>query len=52
MATDFSKKAAISSPLTIGNKKQNDMPLDIRTRIETLDEIELQKLIDSYVSNS
>ena len=39
MATDFSKKAAISSPLTIGNKKQNDMPLDIRTRIETLDEI-------------
>ncbi len=39
MATDFSKKMSISNPLTIGNKKQNDLPLDIRTRIETLDEI-------------
>ena len=29
----------VSKPITIGNKRQNDMPLDIRTRIETLDEI-------------
>ena len=39
MATDFSKKTSISSPLTIGTRRDNDMPLDIRTRIETLDEI-------------
>ena len=39
MATDFSNKMQVSKPITIGNKRQNDMPLDIRTRIETLDEI-------------
>ena len=39
MATDFSNKTNLSKPLTIGSKKQNDMPLDVRTRIETLDEI-------------
>ena len=39
MATDFSNKMQVSKPMTVGNKKQNDMPLDIRTRIETLDEI-------------
>ena len=39
MATNFSNKTSISKPMTIGNKKQNDMPLDIRTRIETMDEI-------------
>ena len=39
MATDFSNKASISKPITVGSKKQNDLPLDVRTRIETLDEI-------------
>ena len=39
MATNFSNKMQISKPMIVGNKKQNDMPLDIRTRIETLDEI-------------
>ena len=41
MATDFSNKASMSKPVTVGNKKQNDLPLDVRTRIETLDEIAL-----------
>lgn len=39
MATDFSNKMQVSKPITIGNKRQSDMPLDIRTRIDTLDEI-------------
>ena len=39
MATNFSNKMQVSKPMIVGNKKQNDMPLDIRTRIETLDEI-------------
>ncbi len=39
MATDFSKKMQISNPLHIGSKKENDLPLDIRTRLETLDEV-------------
>lgn len=39
MATDFSNKTSMSSPLTVGSKKENDMPLDIRTRLETMDEI-------------
>ena len=39
MATDFNNKASMNKPLTVGNRKQNDMPLDIRTRIETLDEV-------------
>lgn len=40
MATDFSNKTSMSSPLTVGSKKVNDMPLDIRTRLETLEEID------------
>ena len=39
MATNFSKKTVMSTPLTVGTKKDNDKPLDIRTRIETMDEI-------------
>ncbi len=39
MATDFSNKTSMSSPLTVGSKKENDMPLDVRTRLETMDEI-------------
>ena len=39
MATNFSKKTVMSAPLTVGSKKDNDKPLDIRTRIETMDEI-------------
>ena len=39
MATNFSKKTVMSTPLTVGSKKDNDKPLDIRTRIETMDEI-------------
>lgn len=41
MATDFANKASMSKPVSVGNKKQNDLPLDVRTRIETLDEIAL-----------
>lgn len=40
MATDFSKKTTVSAPLSVGSKKDNNLPLDIRTRIETIDEIE------------
>lgn len=39
MATNFSKRTVMSTPLTVGTKKDNDKPLDIRTRIETMDEI-------------
>ncbi len=39
MATDFSNKTVMSRPLTVGTKKNNDMPLDVRTRLETMDEI-------------
>ena len=39
MATNFSKKTVMSTPLTVAAKKDNDKPLDIRTRIETMDEI-------------
>lgn len=39
MATDFSNKTTMSRPMSVGNKKQNDLPLDVRTRLETMDEI-------------
>ena len=39
MATDFSNKAVLGKPVFVGNNAKNDLPLDARTRIDTLDEI-------------
>ena len=39
MATDFTNKSFMAKPLFTGNAKLNDLPLDARTRIETLDEV-------------
>ena len=39
MATDFTNKAMLGKPVFVGNQAKSDLPLDARTRIETLDEV-------------
>ena len=39
MATDFNNKALMAKPVFVGSPTTNDLPLDVRTRIETIDEI-------------
>lgn len=39
MATDFNNKSAMAKPLFVGSSLKNDLPLDIRTRIETINEM-------------
>ena len=39
MATDFDNKMSVKSPLYVGSKTLGNLPLDARTRVETLDEI-------------
>ena len=39
MATDFNNKSALAKPAYVGSKTLNDLPLDARTRIDTIDEI-------------
>jgi hypothetical protein len=41
MATDFNNKAMMSKPMYVGSSAKNDLPLDIRTRIETIDEMSM-----------
>ena len=39
--TDFNNKAPVGSPLYVGSKKSADLPLDARTRIDNLAEMDL-----------
>ena len=39
MATDFTNKAVLGKPVFVGNQAKNDLPLDARTRIDTIDEV-------------
>lgn len=39
MATDFDNKMLVKSPIYVGTKTLGNLPLDVRTRVETLDEI-------------
>ena len=41
MATDFNNKAVLGKPSFVGNKNLNDLPLDARIRIDTLDEVSM-----------
>ena len=41
MATDFNNKSAMPKPLFVGSSLLGDLPLDIRTRIETIDEMSM-----------
>ena len=41
MATDFNNKTLMNKPLFVGSSKLGDLPLDIRTRIETIDEMSM-----------
>ena len=41
MATDFNNKTLMNKPLFVGSNKLGDLPLDARTRIETIDEISM-----------
>jgi surface protein len=40
MATDFNNKSLMAKPIFVGSPAANDLPLDVRIRIETIDEIE------------
>ena len=40
MATDFKNKSLMAKPVFVGNPASNNLPLDVRTRIETIGEIE------------
>ena len=41
MATDFNNKAVLGKPVFVGDRKVNDLPLDARTRIDTIDEMQM-----------
>ena len=41
MATDFNNKTLMNKPLFVGSNKLGDLPLDARTRIETIDEMSM-----------
>ena len=40
MATDYGYKNAAAKPMYVGTKNDNDMPLDARTRIDTITDID------------
>ena len=56
MATNFNNRIVLTKPISLGNRSNNDLPLDIRTRIESIDEVFgatetdkiVQDIIDEY----
>ena len=39
MVTNFNNRIVLTKPISLGNRSNNDLPLDIRTRIESIDEV-------------